>query len=250
MTTLLLPQPRIKTWDDACLHTICALAKRAERDRTQTFFAEGLRFVGQAVASSADIVAVLVVPKTLEHPFGLKLRRQLEQKHVPIWEITPELFPRLSRAEEPQWIGAVIRQRWGTPVSATSSPGLCWVALDQMHSPGNLGTIPRTSATMGAVFAQQFVRMAPAVFAAWKQHTSIYLVGTSPHARRDYRAAAYPPGTVLLMGGERKGLSRERQGLCDELVRIPMVGQADSLNLAVATGVMLYEVFGQRRNSG
>jgi TrmH family RNA methyltransferase len=274
MTTLLLPQPRIKTWDDARLHTICALGKRAERDRTQTFFTEGLRFVGQAVAQEAEIEAVLVVPKTLEHSFGLKLRRQLEEKRVPIWEITPELFQRLSRAEEPQWIGAVIRQRWAAPTTATSSPGLCWVALDQVHSPGNLGTILRTSeavgasglialgdsvdpydpgcvrATMGAVFAQQFVRMAPAEFAAWKQHTGVYLVGTSPHAKRDYRAVAYPPGTVLLMGGERKGLSSERQGLCDELVRIPMVGQADSLNLAVATGVMLYEVFYQRCNPG
>ena len=274
MTTLLLPQPRIKTWDDARLHTICALGKRTERDRTQTFFAEGLRFIGQAVAQNAEIEAVVIVPKTLEHPFGLKLRRQLEQKRVPLWEITPELFGRLSRAEEPQWIGAVVRQRWAARASVTSSPGLCWVALDQVHSPGNLGTILRTSeavgasglialgdsvdpydpacvrATMGAVFAQQFVRIAPTEFDAWKRRTGIYLVGTSPQAKRDYRAAAYPPGTVLLLGGERQGLSSERQRLCDELVHIPMVGQADSLNLAVATGVMLYEVFYQRRNPG
>ena len=52
------------------------------------------------------------------------------------------------------------------------------------------------------------------------------------------------------MGGERKGLSEERQRLCDDLVRIPMVGCSDSLNLAVATGVLLYEVFSQRRPAG
>jgi len=276
MTHFLSPQPRINTWEDARLQSIRALGKRQERDRTGTFFAEGLRFVGQAVAQNAQIEAVLVVPKTLEHPFGLRLRRQLEQKRVPVWEITPELFLRLSRAEEPQWIGAVVRQRWDmlAAVHSSPSPGLCWVALDQVHSPGNLGTILRTGdavgasgliligdsvdpydpacvrATMGAIFAQRLVRATAGEFAAWKRRGGFRLMGTSPHAAHDYRAVTYPAQTVLFMGGEKKGLSEERQRLCDDLVRIPMVGRGDSLNLAIATGVLLYEVFNQRRKSG
>ena len=278
MTHLLSPQPRVKTWEDARLQSVRALGRRAERDRTGTFFAEGLRFVGQAVAQDARIEAVLVVPKTLEHPFGLRLRRQLEQKRVPVWEVTPDLFLRLSRAEEPQWIGAVVRQRWGTladvPSFSAATGGLCWVALDQVHSPGNLGTILRTGdavgasgvivigdavdpydpacvrATMGAIFALRLVRATGGEFAAWKRGSGCRLVGTSPHAARDYRAVAYPARTVLFMGGERKGLSQERQRLCDDLVRIPMVGRGDSLNLAIATGVLLYEVFNQRRKIG
>ena len=270
MSSLSLPLPRVKSWDDPRIQTLRALGHRCERDRTQTFFADGLRFVGQAVASNAVLEAVLVVPKTLNNPFGLKLRWQLEQKGVPIWEITPELFLRLSRAEEPQWIGAVVRQRWDTPTIITSTSGLCWIALDQVHSPGNLGTILRTGdavgasgliligdsvdaydpacvrATMGAIFGQRLVRMTAREFAAGKERAGIHLVGTSPHAKHDYRAVSYPPRTVLWMGGERKGLSSEQQQLCDTLVRIPMVGQSDSLNLAVATWVMLYEVFNQR----
>jgi len=276
MTTLSFPlAPRVKTWEDARLQSVRALGQRRERDRTQTFFAEGLRFVGQAVAQGAHVEAVLVVPKTLDHPFGLRLRRQLEQKRVPVWEVTPELFLRLSRAEEAQWIGAVVRQRWDAPAHVPSAPGLCWVALDEVHSPGNLGTILRTGdavgaagliligdavdpydpacvrATMGAIFAQRLVRVPAAAFAAWKRQSGLHFVGTSPRAAHDYRAAAYPAPTVLLMGGERRGLSDERLRLCDDLVRLPMVGQSDSLNLAVATGVLLYEVFNQRRgNSG
>ncbi len=84
-------------------------------------------------------------------------------------------------------------------------------------------------------------------FAAWKQRQGVLLVGTSLQAKHDYRAVAYPAGTVLFMGGEKKGLSPEMQRLCDTVVRIPMVGSSDSLNLAIATGVMLYEVFNQRR---
>ena len=188
------------------------------------------------------------------------------------------MFLRLSRAEEPQWIGAVVRQRWDTLPVAPSSPaatgGLCWVALDQVHSPGNLGTILRTGdavgasgliligdsvdpydpacvrATMGAIFAQRLVRATPQEFASWKQGNDFRLVGTSPHAAHDYRAVSYPAQTVLFMGGEKKGLSDEQQRLCDDLVRIPMVGRSDSLNLAVATGVLLYEVFNQRRKMG
>ena len=275
MTTVISPlAPRVKTWEDARLQSVRALGKRSERDRTQTFFAEGLRFVGSAVAQDAQIEAVLVVPKTLDHPFGLRLWRQLERKGVPIWEVTPELFLRLSRAEEAQWIGAVVRQRWDTPERAAASTGLCWVALDEVHSPGNLGTILRTGdavgasgliligdavdpydpacvrATMGAIFAQRLVRVSPRDFAAWKRRAGFHLVGTSPHAALDYQAVSYPAGTVLLMGGERKGLSEDRQRLCDDLVRLPMVGQSDSLNLAVATGVLLYEVFSRRRGNG
>jgi TrmH family RNA methyltransferase len=57
----------------------------------------------------------------------------------------------------------------------------------------------------------------------------------------------YRPPLVLFMGSERQGLSAEQQALCDEMVRIPMVGRSDSLNLAVATGVILYEIFNQQR---
>lgn len=272
MTTLSSPlAPRVKTWEDARLQSVRALGSRAERDRTHTFFAEGLRFVGQAVAQGAHVEAVLVVPKTLDHPFGLRLRRQLEQKRVPIWEVTPELFLRVSRAEEAQWIGAVVRQRWEPPAHVPSAPSLCWVALDEVHSPGNLGTILRTGdaigaagliligdavdpydpacvrATMGAIFAPRLVRVPAATFGVWKRQSGLHLVGTSPRAAHDYRAVSYPAPTVLLIGGERKGLSEERLRLCDDLVRLPMVGQSDSLNLAVATGILLYEVFNQRR---
>jgi len=145
------------------------------------------------------------------------------------------------------------------------------VALDTVQSPGNLGTILRTCdavsaagvilvgdavdpfdqatvrATMGALFTQRFVRASLAEFSAWKASQNCLLVGTSPAAQTDYQAARYPAPVVLWMGGERKGLPAEFQQLCDVMVRIPMVGRSDSLNLAVATSVLLYEVFNQRR---
>jgi TrmH family RNA methyltransferase len=73
------------------------------------------------------------------------------------------------------------------------------------------------------------------------------VVGTSPTAPIDYRTATYRPPVALLMGCERSGLPTDLQALCDMMVRIPMRGRGDSLNLAVATGLMLYEVFRQQR---
>jgi TrmH family RNA methyltransferase len=91
------------------------------------------------------------------------------------------------------------------------------------------------------------VRTTPADFLAWKRAQNCFLVGTAPAAPTDYQAARYPAPVVLWMGGERKGLPTEFQQMCDVMVRIPMVGRSDSLNLAVATSVLLYEVFNQRR---
>ena len=150
---------------------------------------------------------------------------------------------------------------------------LCWIALDAAQDPGNLGTILRTGdavgaagvillghaadpydpaalrASMGAVFSQRLVRANFEDLVRWKERNGAALIGTSDAAPTDYQAVRYPRPAILLMGSEREGLSQEQQAACDHLARIPMVGHSDSLNLAVATAVMLYEIFNQRRAS-
>lgn len=247
------------------------LQTRKERDRSGLFWMEGLRFVGSALNSGTPLQTILWVPKMLTHPYGQKLIRQCKQQGLPCWEVTPEVFLHLSRAQEAQWIGAVGRQQWTRMADASANAGLCWLALDTVQSPGNLGTILRTCeavgaagvillgpqadpydpsairATMGALFSQRLVRATWAEFASWKRQHSCLLVGTSPHGSQDYRQIAYRRPTVLWMGWERQGLSPQQQDLCDVMARIPMAGRADSLNLAVATGVMLYQIATQRQ---
>ena len=84
---------------------------------------------------------------------------------------------------------------------------------------------------------------------AWKQQGGHMVVGTSGGAEQEYRALEYPLPFVLLMGSERLGLSPTQQAACDLLVRIPMIGSGDSLNLGVATSVVLYEAFNQHREA-
>ena len=99
---------------------------------------------------------------------------------------------------------------------------------------------------MGAIFEQRLVRTGHRHLRTWKRRTRTCVVGTASDARIDYRALSYRRPVVLMMGCEREGLSPEQRAVCDRIVRIPMVGGADSLNLAAAAAVLLYEVFNQR----
>ncbi len=158
------------------------------------------------------------------------------------------------------------------PASPLGSP--LWVALDSVQDPGNLGTIIRTTdavggtgvaltgrttdpydptsvrASMGSLFAIEIARADFADLVAWARRENLGLIGTSGSAAAGYASSEaislYRRPAVLLMGGEREGLSSEQQAACDLVVRLPMIGRCDSLNLAVATGVMLYRILESR----
>lgn len=255
------------------------LHERAERDRTGLHYIEGTRFVMRAIQHHVTIEALVVCRSLMTHPFARHLVRRQRRAGTPILEVTPDVLYSVALMDDPQGLGAVVRQQWTPLERIVPGDDLCWVMLDSVRSSGNLGTILRTSeavggagvmvlgeagvmvlgeavdpydpatvcASMGALFAQRFVRTTMAGFARWKEQHPCLLVGTSPSAGTDYQAVVYRAPTVLLMGGERQGLSADLQATCDVVVRIPMVGRSDSLNLSIATGVLLYEVFNQRR---
>jgi len=144
----------------------------------------------------------------------------------------------------------------------------CWVALQAVRDPGNLGTIVRTAdsagcggvilvgdccdpysveavrATMGSIFAVPLVKASTAEFIAWRKTWPGSVVGTLLTATNGYRDAPYRAPTLILMGNEQAGLPPDLAAVCDINVKIPMRGRADSLNLSVATGVMIYAVTG------
>jgi TrmH family RNA methyltransferase len=274
MTAKTTSTNRITSRNHIFIKRIRALHTREEREHTSLYYVEGMRFVAQAARHNAHIETLVVCPTLLLNPFARKLASTIARSGVPTLEVTSEVLHSIALVDDPQGIGAVIRQRW-QPLERVKLGGkLCWIAHDTVQSPGNLGSIIRTSdavggagiillgdstdpydpatvrASMGAMFTQRFVRTTSTDLARWKEPRKWLLVGTSPGATTDYRATDYTSAPViLLMGGERKGLSPELQSICDVMVRIPMVGESDSLNIAVATGVMLYEVFNQRREA-
>ena len=101
---------------------------------------------------------------------------------------------------------------------------------------------------MGAIFSQKLMRTNFADFLAWKQKYQCLLVGTADSSAQEYRSVDYRQPLILLMGSEPAGLPEAYQQACDVMVKLPMVGRSDSLNLAVATGVVLYEIFYQKQD--
>ncbi len=249
------------------------LATRRERSRSGLFFVEGIRLVAEAIRSGSEIASLIVAPELLTSDFAHGLLARQVNPDVPRLEVTATVMQSLSTRQHPQGLAAVVRQRWHPLAAVRPGDELCWVALDAPQDPGNVGTILRTldavggaglillgdatdphhpaavRASMGAICTQRLVRTTFAELCAWKQAHGYRLAGTAVNATRDYDAVSYDAPLVLLMGSEREGLSAGQAAACDDLLCLPMVGRVDSLNLAVATGVVLYEVFRQRQQS-
>ena len=243
----------------------------AGRMASGEFLIEGIRPLSEAVRLGVRIEKLIVVPKLLEGRLAEKVVKQLRIKGVPCLGMLPEVYYSFTQAEEPQGVAAIVRQRWEDLEKVRPGQGLCWLVAEAVQSPGNLGTIIRTCeavggaglillgdgadpydpatvrASMGALFGIRFVRSSCVQFAEWKTRRQVTLVGASPSAPEDYQAVDYPRPTMLLVGCEKRGVTPEVMALCDRLVKIPMVGRSDSLNVGVAASLMLYELFNQRR---
>jgi len=243
-----------------------ALHLRKERDSTGLFVAEGLKIVTEAVELGAPPVILLYGREAQGHPLLARAIAATEAARGEVIEVTPEILAKVSRRDNPQAVVGVFRQRFTDLAALEPRKAPCWVALHRVRDPGNLGTIIRTldaaggggvilvgeccdpysveavRATMGSIFAVALTRADEAAFARWRQGWPGSVVGTLLSASADYRTAERQAPVMILMGNEQQGLPPQMAALCDVNVKIPMRGRADSLNLAVATGIMIYSV--------
>jgi RNA methyltransferase, TrmH family len=182
-------------------------------------------------------------------------------------EVSEAVLAKLAAKDNPQTMLAVFEQRWGSGPDPVDLPNhALWVALEAVRDPGNFGTIIRTAdavgasgvalvgttvdpysreavrASMGSIFNVPLLRVGSDRLLAWAGKWTGDIVGTHLEAREDFRAAGYRAPTLLLMGSEGPGLSSELAAACTRLVKIPMAGRLDSLNLAVAAALVLYEI--------
>lgn len=262
----------ISSISNPTIKRIRSLHQRRARNEAGVYFVEGIRIVGEALDTNAPVESLIVAPDLLVSDYARDAVENARQRGIRCIEVTTAVFESLSTKEGPQGIAAIIRQDVVSLASIAPGNRLCWVALESAQDPGNIGTILRTCdavgasglimlgdsadvydpsavrASMGALFALTIARTSFDDLLAWKHKHSLQMVGTSDKAASDYQAVRYQAPIILLMGSERQGLSPIQQAACDHMVGIPMVGRSDSLNLAIATGVMLYELFNQQRN--
>ena len=245
---------------------IKALANKKERDETRSFIAEGLKLVIDALDLGWTI-------KTLVYAKAAKGKTQVEQVALKtvatgglVLEVSEKVLSAITRRDNPQMVVGVFEQRYANLRDVKPVVGETYVALDRVRDPGNLGTIIRTAdaagasgvilvgettdpfsletvrATMGSVFAMPLMRATVAEFVKWQKAANVQLAATHLAGAVDYRTIDYrKKPVVLLMGNEQAGLPEELAREATALARIPQQGRADSLNLAIATGIMLFE---------
>lgn len=243
-----------------------SLNSRQIRDREQCFWLEGVRHFIQAFDAGREFETVVYSRILLKVPLAEMLVRQLRASGVSVVRVAPEQFRTVSRAERASGIGAIVRQHWTPLADARPERGLCWLVIEQIRSPGNLGTIFRTAeavgvggiifvgplpdpfdpivirSSMGGIHHLSLVRTTHYELASWVKSHRVRLIGLSPEATPLWTDMSDARPVAIVLGEERGGLSTELRALCQTTVRLPMTGRADSLNVGVAAGVVLYEL--------
>ena len=249
-----------------------SLRDKKNRKREGLFLAEGLRILTEA--READILPEQLFYSDSSHPLVRQLIDRTEAAGGITVETNADILHKISGKENPQAIIGIYRAPDTSLVSLDREQAPLWIVAQALRDPGNIGTIMRTGdavgagglilvddcadpfsveavrASMGAIFTQRVATSAWTDFIAWLRSGPGQLIGTSLDTEQDYQSASYQRPAFILIGNEQAGLPSEYERECDQLVKIPMLGKADSLNAAVAMAVMAYEVINQwrRRN--
>jgi TrmH family RNA methyltransferase len=237
-----------------------ALHMRKARQESGLFLVEGLKSVIEAVDLGRAPRILLHAAAAAGHP----LLERAAAAAAETLEVSADILAKISHRDNPQTVLGVFEQVFSPLAAFDPTAAERWVVLEAVRDPGNLGTIIRTAdaagcggvilvgdccdpysveavrATMGSIFAVPIAKAAPADFLAWRDRWPGSVVGTHLGAQTDFRAAPYRAPVLILMGSEQSGLTAELAAACDVTVKIPMLGRADSLNLSVATGIMIY----------
>lgn len=245
---------------------IKALTNKKTREETGTFMAEGLKLVIDAIELGWTIRTLVYAKDAKSKPLVEQMAARTVAAGGLVLEVTEKVLSSVTRRDNPQMVVGIFDHRWMPLRDIRPRDGETWVALDRVRDPGNLGTIIRTAdaagasgvilvgettdpfsletvrATMGSVFAVPVARATVEEFIAWKKTAGVAVVATHLAGSVDYRTIDYKKKpVVILMGNEQSGLPEQLAKEANALARIPQQGRADSLNLAVATAVMLFE---------
>jgi TrmH family RNA methyltransferase len=249
------------------------LTDRRHRLRQRAFVVHGAQPVWQAVEAGADVEALIVAPDLLAGPAAAMVAEQ-ERRGVAVARLSAELFGRISPRDGPTGLAAIVRQRPAVLSELPAGRGAVYVALHEAASPGNLGTIIRTAAaagaagvvlvgptadptdpaavraSMGALFSVPVARAGSADdFFAWCAGGGLIVAAATVRDGAELWDAGLEPPLALLLGGEGPGLPADVAARADLRIRIPMTGTAESLNLAVAAGILLYVTWRRRRGA-
>ncbi|HHW42110.1 MAG TPA: RNA methyltransferase [Syntrophomonadaceae bacterium] len=249
-----------------------SLKKRKVREAEHRFIIEGISFVEEALKSGIHLDYLICTERGLQREKGRSVIEHPRRANIPLYIVEQRIFEKIAETETPQGILAVGRMPvWTEEGILQKSEGI-WLVLDAIQDPGNLGTILRTAeavgvkavflgegtvdlynskvlrATMGSVFrVPTFSRVNLKELLCRMKESGIFVVAADPHTGKIYyRTDLRYPGLAVVIGNEGRGISPEILALSDSRIKIPLRGKVESLNAAVATALVLYEIQRQK----
>jgi TrmH family RNA methyltransferase len=257
---------QVTAFSNATVKLLRSLRDKKARRAEGLFLAEGLRILTEARDSGRLPEIVAFSPEGAKHALAAEIIAATEAAGGDAIETSAEILSKMSGKDNPQVLLGAYRQPDMSLGRIDRSNSDLWIVAQALRDPGNIGTILRTGdavgaggliliddsadpysveavrASMGAIFTQEVAAARWPEFVAWLRGGNGQLVGTSLDAAHDYLEAEYRQPCFLLIGNEQQGLPAEYEAECDLLVKIPMAGRADSLNAAIATAVMAFQV--------
>lgn len=242
-----------------------ALADRKHRRREHAYVVEGLQPVWRAVTAGVPVELIMIAPDLLGNPAALAMVAEQENAGVPVARVNADIFTRLSERDGPAGLLAILSGGIGTLNDLVITDDSVFVVLHQLSTPGNIGTIIRTvdaagaqavillgnsadplspaavKASMGSLFAVPVVAVATeAELLEWA--SDLHVAALTGAGATDLWQAELPRPLLLMFGNEGAGLTDSLIEAADSRIRIAMDGTAESLNVAAAAAITLYEL--------
>ncbi len=250
------------------------LATVETQARQGTLMREGMKLVTDALETGWHVRTLIHAKRALEDDHLKErveaLATKVRARGGDVLIVSDKILTSITRRDNAQMVVGVLDQKLTGLNEIVAKDNDVWLALDRVRDPGNLGTIVRTAdalgakgvllvgettdpfaleavrATMGSLFHLPLVRTSTEDFVTfankWRDAFGGHVTGTHLKGAVDHRSINYAEGPqLLLMGNEQQGLTEQLAASCDQLALIAMDGAADSLNLAIATGIMLFE---------
>ena len=269
-----MPLTTIDSLQNQRVKRVKALTHKRQRDRDGLFLLEGERELQRGLDAGIEATQIMLCPELFKHGEDSEaLQEALLQGDVPTIYLARTVFEHCSYRENPDGFLAICKTFENSleKISLSDTPLL--LVLESVEKPGNLGTILRTADATGVdalilndpvtdIFNPNVIRASagvvfnvPAVVAShaetlrYLQNNCIQTVATTPDAARLYHDTSLDQASAILMGSEKDGLTEFWLKAADIKTRLPMSGQADSLNVSVTTAIMLYEALRQRTHA-
>jgi len=241
--------------------------KTRTREREKAFFVEGVPITLKAFDTGATIENIVFSDVLLTAPKGRAALARQRARGIPCIAVSEKVFRNLSQRNNPDGLAAICRTNWQDLDSLAVTSTDVFVAIECLSDPGNLGTMLRTMdsvqsaglilvgqstnpfhprtvrASRGSIFTVPICHC-PDVesICKWSAAHRVHTIATSAKATCSFWDATYRLPVLCIFGNENKGLGTSTMKKADQVVTIPMGGTMSSLNVAVAVGLLLYEI--------